>query len=63
MSTLSKDSLEIDIDGMVDNKGVQFIGKAYRQQDGTYTALADVGGRLCRVEVKITFPTQENVNE
>jgi|HubBroStandDraft_2_1064218.scaffolds.fasta_scaffold105994_2 hypothetical protein len=44
---------EIDLDGHVDSKGVNFIGKAKRQSDGTWRCLADVGGCLCVVEVRI----------
>jgi hypothetical protein len=39
---------------MVDSKGVRFIGKAMRSGDGTWTCLADVGGALCRVEVRVS---------
>ena len=46
---------ELDVDGMVDAKGVIFIGKAKRQADGTWRCLANVGGALCVVEVRITF--------
>lgn len=45
---------EVDIDGYVDEKGVRYVGKAARQPDGTWISLADVGGCLCRVLVKIT---------
>lgn len=44
---------EIDLDGHVDSKGVRFIGKAKRYADGTWRCLADVGGALCVVEVRI----------
>jgi hypothetical protein len=50
-----KTGTEIDVDGMVDAKGIRFIGKAILMGDGTWRCLADVGGALCRVEVKITF--------
>ena len=43
---------ELDVDGIVDAKGVKFIGKATRQANGTYRCLADVGGALCIVEVR-----------
>lgn len=46
---------ELDVDGKIDAKGVVFIGKASRQPDGTWRCLANVGGALCIVEVKITF--------
>ena len=46
---------EIDLDGHVDGKGVRYVGKAQRQDDGKYVCLADVGGMLCRVEVTLTL--------
>jgi hypothetical protein len=46
---------ELDVDGMMDAKGVVFIGRAKRQPNGTWRCLANVGGALCIVEVKITF--------
>lgn len=45
---------EVDVDGMMDRKGVIFLGKATQQFDGTWRCLANVGGALCLVEVKIT---------
>jgi hypothetical protein len=46
---------EVDVDGRVDAHGVQYWGKATRQPDGTYRALANVGGYLCVVEARITL--------
>lgn len=46
---------EVAVDGIVDAKGVRFLGKAKRQEDGTYRALADVQGCLCVVEARISF--------
>lgn len=49
---------EIDVDGMIDPKSggrIRYVGKATRMVDGSYLCLADVDGRLCRVEVRITF--------
>jgi hypothetical protein len=46
---------EFDVDGHVDAKGIRYIGKAVLMGDGTWRCLANVGGALCRVEVKITF--------
>lgn len=46
---------EVDVDGRVDSKGVVYVGKAKRQPDGTWRALADVGGALCLVECTVTF--------
>lgn len=34
---------------------VTYIGKARRQDDGTWKCLANVNGQLCVVEVSITF--------
>ena len=45
----------IDVDGRVDSTGVRFIGEAQQMGDGTWRCLADVGGALCVVEVKIQF--------
>lgn len=46
---------EVDIDGVVDERQhIRYIGKAMRQPDGTYIALAAVNGSLCRVELTIT---------
>lgn len=45
---------EVDVDGRVDAKGSRFIGKARRQPDGTWRALAEVGGALCLVECTVT---------
>jgi len=47
---------EVDLDGYVDLRGVEYIGKAARQPDGTWRCLAKVGDALCIVEAKITFP-------
>lgn len=46
---------EVDVDGRVDRKGVRYVGKARRQPDGTWRALADVGGALCLVECTVVF--------
>lgn len=51
---------EIDVDGRVDAKGVRFIGKAKRQPDGTWRALADVGGALCLVEVNVSIANPDS---
>jgi hypothetical protein len=45
---------EIDVDGHIDEKGIRYLGKAAKQPDGTWRCLADVGGALCLVEVRIT---------
>ncbi|HVJ92313.1 MAG TPA: hypothetical protein VM580_21080 [Labilithrix sp.] len=57
---------EIDLDGMIDpksNEGIRYVGKAKRMVDGSYLCLADVGGALCRVEVRITFEPTHRVGE
>jgi len=46
---------EIDLDGHVDAKGIRYIGKAKRQENGKYLCLADIHGALCRVEVTLTL--------
>jgi hypothetical protein len=46
---------EIDLDGHIDAKGIRYLGKAKRQEDGKYICLADIGGALCRVEVTLTL--------
>lgn len=48
---------EIDLDGYVCAKGVLYIGKA-RHKDNKWVCLADVGGALCWVEVKISPPLE-----
>lgn len=49
---------EVDVEGVVDSKGVQFIGKAKRQSDGTWRCLANVGGAMCIVEVTVAPRTE-----
>lgn len=44
---------QISVDGIVDNKGIEYIGVARRQADGTWRCLANVDGALCLVEVRI----------
>lgn len=44
----------VDLDGYIDARGIRYIGSAARTAEGTYRVLADVGGALCRVEVRIT---------
>ena len=47
---------EVDVEGRHDRSrpNVQYIGKARKQNNGLWTCLANVGGALCLVEVKIT---------
>ena len=45
---------EVDVDGYVDRKGVEYLGRAQRMPDGTWQALAIVDDCLCRVQVSIT---------
>jgi hypothetical protein len=37
----------VDPTGVVDAKGVRYLGVARRQPDGTWRVLASVGGALC----------------
>lgn len=46
---------EVNVDGMVDKRGIRYIGKAKRRNDGRWCCLADLHGMLCIVEVTITF--------
>lgn len=47
---------EVDVDGMVDEaKGVIYIGKATKQSNGKWRALANVGGAFCLVECTLTY--------
>jgi endogenous inhibitor of DNA gyrase (YacG/DUF329 family) len=46
--------VQVDVDGYVDERyGVQYFGKATQWTDGTWRALANVGGALCLVECTI----------
>lgn len=45
---------ELNVDGIQDaHYPIWYIGKAYRQPDGTWRCLADVNGQLCLVQVSI----------
>jgi hypothetical protein len=49
----------VDVDGVIDEKnGIIYLGKATRQPDGTWRAMANVGGSLCVVECRITPETK-----
>ncbi len=37
---------KVNLDGHVDEKGVEFIGWARRQEDGTYRCLANIHNNL-----------------
>ncbi len=50
---------EVDVDGYIDARGIRYLGKATRQEDGTWRCLADVDGALCLVEVTLTPPFGE----
>lgn len=50
---------EIDVDGLVDAKGVRYLGKAVKMPNGMYQCLADVDGALCRVECRIVDQAEE----
>jgi len=44
---------ELNLDGMIDEKGVRYLGSATRRPDGKWVCLAEVNGCLCLVEVKL----------
>ena len=44
---------EIDLDALVDARGVRYFGKATQKSPGLYRCLAEVGGALCVVEVRV----------
>jgi len=48
---------EVDVDGYVDkeNSAICYIGKARKQENGTWRALANVDGCLCIVECRVTL--------
>lgn len=48
--------MEVDMQDVVDARGIRYIGAARRQPDGKYHVLADVGGRLVIAEVSLSFP-------
>jgi hypothetical protein len=50
VNAVGKGLPEIDVDGYVDEKGIEYRGKATRMPDGKYRGLAIVNGCLCRVE-------------
>ncbi len=54
---LAKRVTEIDLDGHVDARGVRYLGRAKKMDDGTWRCVADVDGSMCLVEVKITIET------
>jgi hypothetical protein len=46
---------EIDVDGLIDEAtGIRYLGTATKTFEGTWLCLADVGGALCRVELRVT---------
>jgi len=45
--------IELNLDNMIDEKGVRYIGSAMRRPSGQWVCLADVNGCLCLVEVKL----------
>ena len=48
---------EIDLTNHVDARGVRYLGKATKQNNGKYAVLADFYGSLCLVEVIIKEKT------
>ena len=49
-----KTGKEVDIDGYIGEEGIEYIGKAYERNDGTWVALAKLDDTLALVEVKLT---------
>ena len=43
------------VEGYTDANGIRFLGDAEQQFDGTWRCLANVGGALCLVEVRVSF--------
>lgn len=53
--TASVGATELDVDGCVDGAtGIRYIGKARKTFDGCWRCLADVGGSLCLVELRVS---------
>ena len=51
MRTITFDDVtEIDLDGHVDGRGIQYVGKAAKQADGTWKCIAIVDSALCVVK-------------
>jgi len=46
---------EVDVDGIVDERGIRYLGTAVMQEDGTFRCLAALtpDGPLCLVEVRL----------
>lgn len=45
----------LDVDGMLlADSNIKLIGRAKRCENGFYSALADVNGQMCLVEVRVT---------
>lgn len=59
--------IEVDVDGRVDSRGVQFFGNAtLLRPEGEffiYRCLADVGGLLCVVEARVAFQSKSTTVE
>jgi hypothetical protein len=51
LTTTTRFSLE----GHVDARGIRYLGEAALMGDGSWRCLADVGGCLCVVELRLTF--------
>jgi len=50
---------EVNLDGYIDDKCIQYIGKAILKENGFYHCLANINGCLCVVEVKLTFTNEK----
>ena len=44
---------ELNLDNMIDEKGIRYIGSALKRPNGQWVCLADVEGCLCLVEVRL----------
>jgi hypothetical protein len=51
----------IDLQGYVDESGVEYLGEARRVEGNLYRCLANLAGSLCLVEIKLTPKLQEQI--
>jgi hypothetical protein len=50
---MNVEMVELNLDGHIDERGIQYIGRATRRSNGQWVCLADVKGCLCLVEVSV----------
>ena len=50
---------EVNVNGYIDAKGIEYLGVAHEMEDGTWQCLANVHGSLCLVEVTLTAIHEE----